>query len=636
MFLVNQEDSAIINKSAIERGMFITTSYRTIVDEEHRVGSTNYETFGLPPYHKRQRNVNYSLLDKNGIVRKYTDGHSTYVSKGDAVIGKFLTKSFKLANEEDIVDCSLVIKQGEEGYIDKIIDTVSNNGYRMIKIVLRNELIPEMGDKVACFSDVDVLTINGWKHISDISLDDKVAILEPKTDTLIYENPEILHKYDYNGYLYDLKSDEIELTTTPNHRMWVSQTNNDGFDFMQAYTCLNKNVSYKQTVSNYNSDIKHEKMKMPDFNNLQLPENYIELEKWAETFAILINYNIIDRIPNIIFNLSIEDSKIILKHIIKQDEFIHTNKQLLEDIGILSLHSGFVYTIHQHNNNEWKLNIHDRKQTKLNNKHEQLIRYNGYVYCLTVKTGIFLVRQNGKITWSGNSRCAQKSTLGMVMSAENMPFTIDGINPDIIINPHCIPSRMTINMLLEIILGKSCLIEGKRGDCTAFNSDTNLTEQLCEKLHQNGFERFGYQQMYSGLTGEPIQAKIFIGPCYYSRLKHIVQHKIHSRARGNVSILSRQPLSGRSRLGGLKLGQMESEALVSHGCSKFLRERLFDSSDKFYIDVCRNCGYLSTSSNFCKVCGSDVIDKTVMPYACKLLFQELMSMNIKMLFKVKD
>jgi len=144
----NQEDSVIINKQAIERGLFSSTSYRTLVDEEKKQGTYNFETICMPPVDKRKRNINYSYLDERGMVKKRINGHCVYVEKGDVIIGKTLTKSNK-NGEEETIDCSFVIKSGEEGYIDRVIETITPNGYKMIKVVIRNQKIPEIGDKMA-------------------------------------------------------------------------------------------------------------------------------------------------------------------------------------------------------------------------------------------------------------------------------------------------------------------------------------------------------------------------------------------------------------------------------------------------------------------------------------------------------
>lgn len=227
------------------------------------------------------------------------------------------------------------------------------------------------------------------------------------------------------------------------------------------------------------------------------------------------------------------------------------------------------------------------------------------------------------------SRAAQKGTCGMVYSQENMPFTIEGITPDIIINPNCIPSRMTINQLMESVLGKSCLKEGKFGDSTPFgNSSVDIAEILCKRLGMNGYSRCGREVLYNGMSGEPM-GKFFIGPVYYQRLKHLVTEKIHARATGPITTLTRQPLEGRSRNGGLRFGEMERDCMISHGTSKFLQERLFECSDKFQVPICNMCGNFATKDDYCKPCNTNDITNTKIPYVSKLLLQELNCMLLK-------
>lgn len=228
------------------------------------------------------------------------------------------------------------------------------------------------------------------------------------------------------------------------------------------------------------------------------------------------------------------------------------------------------------------------------------------------------------------SRAAQKGTCGMIFAQEDMPFTSCGMTPDIIINPHCIPSRMTINQLLECILGKSCAEEGTFGDATPFSENSvNVADNLCNRLETNGFERHGLETMYNPYTGKKLEANIFMGPTYYQRLKHMVSDKIHSRAKGSVTTLTRQPLEGRSRDGGLRFGEMERDAMIVHGSSRFLKERLFDMSDPYNVIVCSICGMIATSQVECKGCKDDKLFVINIPYAAKLLFQELNSMGIK-------
>jgi len=225
---------------------------------------------------------------------------------------------------------------------------------------------------------------------------------------------------------------------------------------------------------------------------------------------------------------------------------------------------------------------------------------------------------------------AQKGTCGMIYPQEDMPFTGEGITPDIIINAHALPSRMTINMLLEMICGKAGTLVGERYDSTAFCHDgEKLVEEMGKILSQKGYEQHGYEVMYNGFTGVPLKSRIFIGPAYYQRLKHLVADKCHSRASGNVQLMSRQPCAGRSRHGGLRFGEMERDCMITHGVSAFLKERLFDMSDPYQLDICVACGNMVHRRNECVACGKDKTEQVQIPYACKLLFQELQAMNIK-------
>ena len=182
------------------------------------------------------------------------------------------------------------------------------------------------------------------------------------------------------------------------------------------------------------------------------------------------------------------------------------------------------------------------------------------------------------------SRHGQKGTIGITYRQEDMPFTAEGITPDIIINPHAIPSRMTIGHLVECLLSKLSTLQGIEGDATPF---TELTvENVSKALAQRGYQKRGLEVMYHGHTGRKLQAQIYFGPTYYQRLKHMVDDKIHARARGPLQILTRQPVEGRSRDGGLRFGEMERDCMISHGISAFLKERMYDSSDGFRIHVC--------------------------------------------------
>jgi DNA-directed RNA polymerase II subunit RPB2 len=243
-----------------------------------------------------------------------------------------------------------------------------------------------------------------------------------------------------------------------------------------------------------------------------------------------------------------------------------------------------------------------------------------------------------------SSRHGQKGIIGMIYNQEDLPFTKDGIYPDIIINPHAIPSRMTIAQLLECIMGKVCVLSGNIGDSTAFihKNKKEKKDHISSLLHNYGYNKYGDEVMYNPRSGEQINTNIFIGPTYYQRLKHMVKDKIHSRsANGPIILLTRQPAEGRAREGGLRLGEMEVECNWGHGTLHFLKERLMECSDNYRLFTCKDCGNISivnpTNNIFkCISCKNSVNYSQIrIPYTCKLLFQEIQCMSINTKFITK-
>jgi len=333
--------------------------------------------------------------------------------------------------------------------------------------------------------------------------------------------------------------------------------------------------------------------------------------------------------------------------------------KLRDDIQILAQHAGFsAYYVARYfaghsstlkdgrtitaTETSWDIGIRRKRlYPTLNHGHskeqngqiEEISSFNGKVYCLRVPSEVFLVRRNGRCSFTGNSsRHGQKGTVGNIVPEADMPFTRDGNRPDIIINPHAIPSRMTIGQLKETLLGKVLVELGLFGDGTSFG-DLDITN-ISEKLQSLGYESNGNELLYSGLTGEQVECSVFMGPVFYQRLKHMVNDKQHSRSIGPMVNLTRQPAEGRSRDGGLRFGEMERDAMISHGAARFTRGRMYDASDKYSVHICKKCGLVASYNDklhihLCKTCDNRTDFSYVeIPYACKLLFQELTTMNV--------
>jgi DNA-directed RNA polymerase beta subunit len=530
----NQEDSVLINRGSIDRGMFLTTIYHTEKDEDKNI--TRFVS-RCKPDPARTKGIKYGNYDNIG-----TDGfmaENSLIKDRDVIMAKVVHIKENRNDPTKVIkfeDQSKCYRTTEETYVDKNYVGRNGEGYNTAKVRARIFRKPVFGDKFCMTDDHDVLTMNrGWVPICDVKTDDLVAQLNRQTSKLEYVNPLETLVFDHTGDMYEVETQGVSQKVTLNHRMWIKQRDHADYELTQAQHMIGKRVRFQS----YNLEI----------------NQCIEIDHQCNTDEITYNFE-------------------------------------------------------------------------------------GKVYCLRVPSEVFLVRRNGKCSFTGNSsRHGQKGTVGNIIPECDMPYTKNGLRPDIIINPHAIPSRMTIGQLKETILGKVLIELGMFGDGTSFG-DLDV-KTIAEELQKVGYESYGNEVMYNGFTGEQFEANVFIGPVFYQRLKHMVNDKQHSRSIGPMVNLTRQPAEGRARDGGFRMGEMEKDGLLAHGVSRFCRERLFDVSDKYSVHVCKKCGMIAQyndkgfamqKSTFtvhrCSMCENTTEFAYVeMPYAFKLMAQELQTIN---------
>lgn len=667
----NQEDSNMINRAALDRGRFRSIFYRTYKDEERKNQSSGEEEKFCKPdiiRTKHMKNAHYEKLAEDGFIPK-----DNYVTPDDVLIGKIVplrvpTGAVLPAGSKKSRDVSKLPRNNESGYVDKIYKNRNGEGYSFVKIRMRQDRIPEIGDKFSCYSDdTDILTNNGWINFKDLTMAHKVATLLNDGMSMEYTSPLEVMSYDYAGKMYKIESNQVDLLVTPNHRMYVGNRTGTNFDFKLAEDIYGKRLTYKKNIENYiplaenrPSELSYvnittgETMNDPQAFILKGTDKYddliIPINDWLTLFGIwmaegcttggsvryashkervrealdrvsnntgikfglckdskddvyynsyriygknFLNYfeplsvgSVNKSLPEWTWYLTSEQCMILISKMMLGDGHTMANGtrrydtssiKLANDFQRLCLHAGYSTNISlkyeaghegeiiKSTADAYRLTIIEKQNTPLVNKnivaktgenrHDSWEEYDGKVYCCRVNgPGAVYVRRNKVPVWSGNSRHGQKGTTGMIINQEDMPQTASGIVPDIIINPHAIPSRMTIAQLMETLLCKIGCMSGCLGDGSPFNdvSVDNLSTILRDTY---GMEPYGNEIMYNGYTGRMMETSIFIGPCYYQRLRHCSADKIHSRASGPLVMLTRQPAEGRAREGGLRFGK---------------------------------------------------------------------------------
>jgi DNA-directed RNA polymerase II subunit RPB2 len=689
---MNQEDSLLMNNSAIEKGFFRAQAlkkYFQLITKNP--ASSQVGIFMKPDRNKveNMKDANYDKLTEEGYVKV-----ETVIKDGDVIIGMVNPKPTTREDEKPYKDNSTIYRSLIPGAIDKVITEVNSDGYPIIKIRVRSERIPMEGDKFSCYDEkTEVLTDKGWIYFQDLKKSHRVATLINGKE-LVYEHPKEILKYTYKGQMYYVKNNMIDLCVTPNHMMWVSINRNEKFQLIRADKINHKVCRYQKNILFYGS-FSEDLFVLPEYDVFK--ERKIEMMSWLKLFGIWITSGFVDQksvtihgsnigkilvsvceslnidvknedgtnnwkiydiqmvklfskidaktLPPWVWKLPTRYARCLLEGILSGENireengtivYIAKTKELADNIQRLCIHAGWTADILT-NEQETSFNLSimtESTEIIANNtkREDEWVCYNGKIYCCTVSSGVICVRRNGIAIFSGNSRHGQKGTIGARMHRADMMFSKSGLVPDIVINPNCIPTRMTIGQLIECLLGKVCAIKGVYGDGTPFTK-VDL-EKINKELVEAGYEEWGNETMYNGMTGKKMETKIFIGPTYYQRLKQMAGDKAHSRARGPTQLLTRQAPEGRSRDGGLRLGEMERDALCAHGMAQFLKEKMVDNADIYTTYVCDLCGLFASKVPdkkyyICRSCKNTTrISKIVIPYAFKLFMQELRSINI--------
>jgi DNA-directed RNA polymerase II subunit RPB2 len=654
----NQEDSLLVNKGSIDRGMALVTVYHTEKDEDKQKINGDEEIRCKPDKTKTKGNKmgNYNKVNSKGVIPE-----NTLVENRDVIIAKVTPIKENRNDHTKVIkfeDQSKIYKTNEETYIDKNYIDRNGDGYTFAKVRLRSVRKPVIGDKFCALPTQQVLTNIGWIEIKDIDIENhKLATLDINGN-MIYEHPIAKFEYEHNDKMYFIQNKQVHIICTLNHKLYVNKRSSDKYELIKAKDVMGKAVRFQKSLKNIYPDIEFmelgdEKYSMDyflrllgmfiadgstdknnkrifitalkqrkrDFNEIifqNLGVNY-SYQKDGNYYISSKNNNLYEYLnklsvgcknkylPDFVFELSERQSKILLESLLEGDgskmeykgesfdRYGTISLRLANDVTRLAVHCGYsaiikiaeeptgIARVGKRNlgsragqtveitqkHTYYKVSIITKQNQPWINKKknetnvEKLIDYEGKVYCIEMPSShLYYMRETNlspSLLIGNSSRHGQKGTVGNIIPECDMPYTDTGIRPDIIINPHAIPSRMTIGQLKETVLGKVLVELGLFGDGTSFGEFD--VKDICDLLLKAGYEAHGNELLYDGLTGEQIECSIFMGPVFYQRLKHMVNDKVHSRSIGPMVNLTRQPAEGRSRDGGLRFGEMERDCV---------------------------------------------------------------------------
>jgi hypothetical protein len=627
---------------------------------------------------------NYEKLDSKGFIPK-----NTLVENRDVIIAKITPIKENRNDPTKVIkyeDQSKVFRTTEETYIDKNITGRNGEGYNFAKVRTRTLRPPVIGDKFACAKPTQqVLTDHGWIPFIDINpRKHKVATINQRGH-LHYEHPIQRFEYDFQGDLFSLMTSDAEIVCTPNHKLYAEVNHSGGFEQIEAQNTTSRNLRFQRVLPNAYPEIKHID-----------EDGFYDIDLMMERTALIMNieyatevwfggkkaaYNNLmltmmeagmkthfDQFPEYVWSMSQRQCRNFMRYILaNQTNMMTYSKTYADEISRLAVHCSYSAKI---TTSVETLQVAVSSTTPISKSTVQRTvylvdivteamtpqisidkpvasweYYHGKVYCIEMpSTNLYYFREHDEAPsmLSGNSRSAQKGTLGNIIPECDMPYTASGMRPDLILNPHAIPSRMTVAQLKETLLGKVLVELGMFGDGTAFN-DYSI-ETITKELAKLGYESHGDEIMYNGSNGKQLETAVFVGPVFYQRLKHMVLDKQHSRSIGPMVNLTRQPAEGRCRDGGFRIGEMERDVMIAHGMSQFCKERLYDVSDKYAMWICKTCGMVAAFNDgnlrtpdclegmtvhHCRTCDNRTdFARVEVPYTYKLLTQELQTINV--------
>ncbi|ARA72182.1 DNA-directed RNA polymerase subunit B [Kaumoebavirus] len=746
-----QEDSGQVNKTATENGLFAGCHFNFVKTELEKG-----EEFSPPDFTKTtniKTFADYSKLD-GSLVRA-----GTVLYENDVIVCKRQIIA-KPTDKFIYADKSIIYKYREPAVVEYAFISKDADDVEFAIIKFKSHRDFGIGNKFCLTDEHEVLCLDGWKNISEVTTEDRVASLVDD-EKIEYVNPIRTYEFNHKGKMWHVENSYINLTTTMKHKHYVKVKGDDSYGLVEAKDLVGRFAQFKkdglydtpeiETFTLYNNFDEETNPELAEIPDMEVP-----MDAWLRMLGIFISDGCLDnsdgrrhcisiagakwrkiininqigeelgfvvhnnfksvpegftstlgymchnriyspllykeleplnvgalnkRLPEYVWKLNQRQSRVLLEGLIAgdgckrstkggTDVYTTSSKTLADDVQRLIFHCGWSGSIHKvkeagseydfgdhsgtRNADCYQItvnkhylkatinNVMKRKDGSSNRADSVIENFNGKVYCLEVPSHIFYVRSTlgtKQAAWTGNSsRAGMKGMLGITYVDYKMPFTESGIIPDLIINPSGFPTRLTVNQIIESHLAK---LAGDKGVCTEGTAFTNTDfKATAAELEKRGFEPWGYERLYNGVNGEWMDAMVYQGVVYYQRLQKDVQDELYAVSTAQTCIMTRQPVEGKNKGGGLRMGEMERDCTASNGMMRMYIDKCREESDGYDINVCQNCNKLAAVNNKhgifkCKNCGDNAVIYTVRSaYASKLFVQELESTNVGVKLKL--